>query len=252
MIEFQALEILLNDLILSEQRFVRTSIPIISNQIEQTLNKNTMRAVSDFDFEAVLSNLKILDNERNLILKTVHKLEIILEHFEDILQDEDLLNDLIISKQLLEKKQVDGEIEYWLSETQENKIIKTDIVQEMEEMIENCCLKLSAIRNECRQLIGKIEVCKQNVQLRQDIIRNQVMMKNLNLNQLHVSIMLCALPMAALGMNLDSGFLPEKYASVVPFYSVCLLCTLVGIPFTHRIILNSKLSLPKRLKHSWR
>ena len=178
----------------------------------------------------------------------MHRLEAIILCLEEIIDDDDEINDLIISTTdsqacyIFDPKKLPKIFPKFQNFYYQNHTQNTDDLEdkfhEMEQLLEIHIVKLRDIKSQAKRQIEAIKSTRATINIKHDVLRNIVMLDNLDLNRWHLSVMIWTLPLAAFGMNFNFGFGCESDGPLFPFYVVCIIA--VGAIFRTKRYLNRK------------
>ena len=207
--EFHALEFLLNFVITEQEKLTETNILMVktlTTKAEAFYDENS-KSLDAVDIVDDLATMRLLDDERDLIEKRVQENERLIELLGEITDDEEMLEEFLISvgKQRTEEKPEPTEI---------------DLIDEMEQLLDIYLMKLQDINDTLTRLNSTIKSSSEIIQLKQDIFRNKIMLQNLYLNQLNCALVFVALIFGAFGMNMKFGFSESEYDASWPFWVV--------------------------------
>ena len=100
-------------------------------------------------------------------------------------------------------------------------VLETDLIQEMENLLDIMITQLEDLEEKSKQTINQIEKYKELLRTKQNIIRNNVMMENLKLSRWQVAISTILLLVAFPSMNLDfPGMMGSSGTDFEGFYMV--------------------------------
>lgn len=248
--EFQALEFLLNFAVNDQENYKNSHIEMVKTLALQAnpscddhkirnyhKNKNTGKLSNLQGKDGLVDDLtilRLLDDEKNLIQQRIQENERLIELLTEITDDEEFLKEFLISNPPTTKLQLRMPTVPTGNETvssgtntgddrDNNLLLSTDLIDEMEQLLDIYLMKLQDINDTYSRLESTIGSSVEIIQLKQDIFRNEIMLENLALNRLQVAIVLVGLVFAAFGMNMRFGFSESENSEIFPFYIVVVI-----------------------------
>lgn len=214
--EFHALEKVLNAFVGFQGRKIELKERIVNGLCETADNFDQDIYVDSYNSGQELTILNALNIEQTELEMRKYKLRSYIEVIEELQEDETDLKSLLISQNNKEFTQ-----NVSIFEKEGEIVLETDLIQEMENLLDIMITQLEDLEEKSKQTINQIEKYKELLRTKQNIIRNNVMMENLKLSRWQVAISTILLLVAFPSMNLDfPGMMGSSGTDFEGFYMV--------------------------------
>ena len=200
-----------------QRKAVVTGLCKVADNFNQNITVDSYNSSQDL---IVLNALNIEQTD----LETIkYRLKTYIEVLEELQEDEDELKGLLISQ-----TNKDFVKDVTVFEKRGDVLLETDLIQEMENLLDIHISQLEDLEETTKQIIYQIERYKDTLRTKQNVIRNNVMMENLKLTRWGLSLSAVLTLVAFPSMNVDfpgaiettgnySGFLVVAGVSLLMF-----------------------------------